>query len=141
MSDNAFPIRAPDPVAVAQLAGLFRHALTFGGGALSAFGVSMPAWLAGMSDPEITVIVSAGMFFGGCAATVLGLLMSRWDKWRTRQREVAGSVASAEGGVPVTVTVTPVGVPNEAVRISATEARAAPSVPAGVSPSPAPRAA
>ena len=43
---------------------------------------------------------------------------------------------------PVTVTVTPGNMPNEAVRISATELAAAPlSPPVDVKPSPAPRAA
>lgn len=138
---ETFDLPEPDPVKAAQWASLGRHALTYGGGVLSSFGVSMPSWLTGVTDPQITNIVMAGMFFGGLAMSAAGFLKGRWDAWRKRQILVASSVASAEHGIPVAVAVTPAGMPNIATAISVSEQVAAPSVPAGVPPQPAPVAA
>ncbi len=84
------------------------------------------AWATAVSGDMATMIATA--------LTALGML--GWSAWQkieatreARGREVAAAVASAEQGVPVTVTVTPPGEANIATRISATEASAAPIVP------------
>lgn len=78
----------------------------------------------------------------GAAMVVVSLILSATDKWwaerKKRNAEVAAAVASVEIGRPVRVTVTPAGQPNEATLISATEAAAAPAVPLGTPPQPAP---
>jgi len=136
---DAFTVPAPpDPVEVAQLASLGRHALTLAGGALAAFGISLPTWLASITDPQLNIIISAAMFFGGAGVALVGVLKGRWDKWRARAITVASAVASVEKGTPVVVTVTPPGQDNIATKVSATEAAAAPNVPFGVTPQPAP---
>lgn len=134
-------VRLPDPLVAAQWAGVVRHALTYGGGALSALGVAMPSWLSGLSDPQLNLIVSAVIFFGGLGMGVVGFVMSQIDKRRARGREVAAAITSVEKGTPVTVTVTPSGQPNIATKISADELNKAPTVPFETKPQPAPRPA
>ena len=101
----------------------------------------MPSWLSGLSDPQLNVIVSGVLFFGGLGMLAFGIIRSRLDKWLARGREVAAAVTSAERRTPVTVTVTPPGEPNVAVRVSAAEQNAAPDVPINQAPLPAPRPA
>ncbi len=138
MTDSAFPpFPTPDPVAVAQWASLGRHALTLGGGALAAFGISLPTWLASITDPQLNIIVSAAMFFCGGGMALVGVLKGRWDKWQARRVLVASTIASVQQGSPVALTVTPDGLPNDLTHISATEQAAAPRVP-NVAPQPAP---
>jgi hypothetical protein len=84
----------------------------------------------------------------GAGLVVVSLALSGVQKWwaerKKRRAEVSAAKASAEATMaagaptPVTVNVTPAGLPNEAVRVSRAEAAAAPAVPAGVVPSPAP---
>ncbi len=138
MSDaNLIPEPPVDPVAAAEWASFGRHALTYAGAALSAFGLSMPTWLANLTDPQITSVVAAVMFFGGGLMSLVGFLKGRWDKWQARRVLVASTVASVRQGTPVAVTVTPAGQPNDVTHISMTEQHAAPSIPAG-EPKPAP---
>lgn len=137
-ADSPYLPMTPDPLVAAQWASILRSLLKVGGGLVIAFGLSMPPWLSAITDSQITVFVSAAMMLTGLGMAVWGMVKSWWDTRKARAREVAAAVASAEIGVPVTVTVTPAGQPNEAVRISTTEQRAAPSVPMGTIPSLAP---
>lgn len=137
MSDGHFNFpTAPDPVAVAQWAGLARTLIA----ALAGAGILGGAWAA-VSAEQIANLLTALLTVGGALVTTGVAFWSMWQKRQARRLEVASAVASAEIGTPVVVTVTPEGMPNVATRVSATEAAAAPSVPAGVTPSPAPRAA
>jgi hypothetical protein len=128
----------PDPLAVAQWASVGRHALTYGGGFLSAFGLAMPSWLGSLSDPQINLIVSGVLFFGGLAMAGIGVVRGRIDKWRAQRKLVASVDQSAMRGEPVVVTVTPPGEDNTITRVSPAEIIAAPSVPSDARPLPAP---
>lgn len=146
MSDDLpFP-KSPDPLVMAQLGSLGRALLA----ALAGAGLLGGVW-ASVSAEQIANLLTAILTIGGAA-------MAAWTgfgAWRKniaeakakRSAEVAAAVASAEATVeagratPVTVTVTPQGQPNEAVRIAPAEQALAPSVPGGVSPSPAPKPA
>lgn len=145
MSDNLpFP-KSPDPLIVSQWAGLARALIA----ALAGAGLLGGVW-ASVSAEQIANILTAVLTLGGAA---MGAWATYWS-WRQkiaeakakRDAEVSAAKASAEATMltnrptPVTVTVTPQGQPNEAVRITPTELAAAPSVPAFVEPSPAPRA-
>lgn len=134
MSDSPFP-KPPDPVVVAQWAGLARTLIA----ALAGAGMLGGVW-ASVSAEQIANLLTAVLTVGGAGAWAAVAVWSMWQKRQARRGEVASAVASAEIGRPVIVTETPVGVPNIATRVSATEAAAAPSVPAGVT-NPAPRAA
>lgn len=133
MSDT-FPIKTPDPVALAQWAGLARTLIA----ALAGAGLLGAAWAA-VSVEQITNILTAVLTLAGVAGAAWSAYKSWQDKRLARVKEVAAAKASAELGSPVTVTVTPEGMPNIATRISAAEQAAAPSVPVDVRPSPAPR--
>src|SRR6185295_9154491 len=114
-------VKLPDPVVAAQWASVARHALTYGGGLLSAFGIAMPAWLSGLSDPQLNVIISGVLFFGGLGMLGIGVIRARYDKWKTRQETVASVMVSAQQGVPLVVTVTPPGQPNTVAAVSGRE--------------------
>lgn len=130
-----------DPTLAAQWAGQIRALMPFIGGGLAALGVVLPSF----TDAQLAGYVYAVMTligFGSYAAAALwSWRQKRAAKKAAREAEVAAAVASANAGKPVTVTVTPPGMPNEAVLITATEAAAAPSVPRNVAPSPPPKAA
>lgn len=131
MSDSGFFTSAASspflPIVAAMIRGLV--------GIASGAGFT---WAATVSGDQATMIATA---------VVAGAMLA-WSGWQkiaavraSRRSQVAAAVASFEQGAPVTVTETPVGQPNVATRVSAAEAAAAPSVPAGVKPSPAPRPA
>jgi len=135
MSDSMIP-QTPDPLVVAQYAGLARTLIA----ALAGAGILGGAWAA-VSAEQIANLLTAFLTVGGALMTAGVALWSMWQKRQARRGEVASAKASAEIGAPVIVTVTPEGMPNVATRVSAIEVAAAPSVPAGVTPSPAPRTA
>jgi hypothetical protein len=99
-------------------------------------------WALTVTGDQVTMAVSAGFML----AT---LLWSAWQKIvairNARRAEVAAAKASAAAtmtagvATPVTLTVTAEGMPNKAVRVSPEEIAAAPSAPANVEPSPAPK--
>lgn len=119
----------PDPLAVAQWASVGRHALTYGGGFLSAFGVALPSWLGSLTDPQLNLIMSGVLFFGGLGMAAVGVVKGRIDKWRARRKLIASTVASAELRQPVVVTVTPPGQANTIALVPLAEIAAAPSAP------------
>ena len=133
MTDTSLP-PPPDPVKVAQWAGQIRALLPFVGGALAGVGVVLPSF----TDAQISGYISAAMTIVGLASYGASAVWSWYQKLQARRELVASAKASAEHGTAVVVTETPVGLPNIATKISATEQAAAPSVPTGVPPQPAP---
>lgn len=88
----------------------------------------------------------------GAAMITVGLGWSGVQKWWAKRAARSGAVAAASASAeitaktgiptPVTVTVTPGNLPNEAVKISPAEIAKAPArPPLNVAPSPAPKAA
>jgi len=87
----------------------------------------------------------------GAAMVIVALVLSGLDKWWAKGKkdtaEVTAAVASAQAtmeagrATPVRVVVTPANLPNEAIKISTDEIRAAPPPPpVSVPPTPAPAA-
>ncbi len=110
------------------IAGLARGII----GIASSFGFT---WALTVSGDQITMISTAMVAIG----------MLGWSAWQkvssirdSRKSLVASAKASAEKGVAVVVTETPVGMPNVATKISEKEQAAAPAVPKDVAPNPAP---
>lgn len=145
MNDTTTFPKPPDPLWVAQMAGQVRALMPLVGGIVGTLGITLPA----LTDAQIADYMSAGM-------VLFGFLSWAWTAiWSWRQKaaadkakrgaEVSAAKATAaatmEAGraMPVTVTVTPEGQDNEAVRVRPAELAAAPSVPPGATPSPAPR--
>jgi hypothetical protein len=137
MSDSNFFTSAASSPYLPIVASLVRGIV----GLASSFGFT---WALTVTGDQVTMIATAVL-----AAGMLG-----WGAWQkiaalrdSRRAEVAAAKASANAtmqagsATPVTVTITPAGIPNEAVRVPPAELVAAPSVPLGVAPSPAPRAA
>jgi hypothetical protein len=106
---------------------LVRHGVTAFGFWLAAGGVTLTGTQLDTLSGILVALISVGV----------ARMVEMWQAHQARAREVAAAVVSVEKGVPVTVNVTPVGQPNEAVRIPAAEMHAAPTVPQGP-PSPAP---
>jgi len=91
-------------------------------------------WASTVTGDQTTMVATAAVAVG----------MLGWSAWQkvssiraARKSEVASAVASAQHGVPVTVTETPAGRPNVATRISVDEALEAPAVPLDTRPQPA----
>ncbi len=134
MTDATFtPPPPPDPVKVAQWAGQIRTLIALLAGA----GLLGGVW-AGVTADQIANWLTAILTVVGLAGAVYAAMTSWWAKIQDRKALVAAAKASAQHGEPVTVTVTPEGMPNVATKISATEQAAAPSVPQGIPPQPAP---
>ncbi len=136
MSDFPPLPQPPDPVKVAQWAGQARALVTLFGGVLAGVGIVLPAF----TDTQLSGYITAGMTLVGLASYAAAAVHSWRQKTADRAITVASAVASAESGTPVVVSVTPVGQPNIATRVSATEVASAPVVPSGVAPQPAPSA-
>ena len=137
MSDRITFPPPPDPVKMAQIAAVAKNVLSMLVGA----GVLGAVW-AGVSVEQITNWLTAALTLAG----LVGGAYSMFRSWRRpiEQRAVlvASTVASVEQGQPVSVTVTPGNLPNEAVKISPAEIAKAPAAPPlNVAPSPAPKAA
>ena len=163
MSDRfPAPPPPPDPALVTQWTqwlGQIRGVLILAGGI--GLGGTWLKPITGLTDAELSGYVAAVVSVVSVAAWAGPAAWSWIEKKRTawavakalRLAAVAAAVASAEQTakathdagrpvlVPVTVIVTPGDQPNEAVRIRASEQEAAPGVPIGVTPSPAPRPA
>ncbi len=112
----------------AMLLGFVRHLLTVAGTMFAAGGINL-----------------SGTQLDNLAGGIVALAVVGWSMWQkrtaavaSRQIAVASAVATFEKGTPVTVEVTPVGEPNVATKISATEIAAAPAVPTLQQPMPAP---
>ena len=133
MTDASLPL-PPDPVKVAIWAGQVRALLPFIGGALSGVGIVIPT----LTNEQLSGYISAGMTLAGFASLGFAALWSRWQKYQDRKMLVAAAIASAQHGTAVFVTETPVGQPNVATKIPVAEQAAAPAVPQGVPPQPAP---
>jgi hypothetical protein len=134
MTDATFtPPPQPDPVKVAQWAGQLRTLIALLAGA----GLLGGVW-AGVTAEQIANWLTAILTVAGLAGAVWAWLTSRWAKIQDRKMLVASAKASAQHGTAVVVTETPPGQENTARLISATEQAAAPSVPQGVPPQPAP---
>lgn len=123
----------PDPTKVAQWAGLARTLVALAAGA----GFVGAAW-AGVSAEQIANLLTAVLTLAGAAGALWSGIRSWRQKAEQRAINVASSAASAALGQPVTVAVTPAGMPNVVTRISGAEIAAAPSAPLNVAPSPAP---
>lgn len=138
MSDNPLPrLAAPDPLVAAQWAGLARTLIA----ALAGAGLLGAAWTA-VSLEQLTNYATLLLMLVSAA----GGAWSAYRSWRqkaeaaaaARRGEVSAAKASAQIGVPVTVTETPPGHENRAVLITPAEQAAAPSAPVNVMPSPPP---
>jgi hypothetical protein len=135
MTDATFtPPPPPDPVKVAQWAGQIRSFLSLIGGVLAGVGIVLPSF----TDTQINGYVYATMTIVGLVSYGVAAYKSWQAKNADRKALVASAKASAQHGTAVVVTETPPGQENVAVKISATEQAAAPSVPQGVPPQPAP---
>jgi hypothetical protein len=113
--------------------------------AVAAFGAYLATYGVTVSGEAQDQLVGAGLV---AASLILSGVQKWWAERKKRRAEVYAAKATAEATMkagtptPVTVVVTPGNLPNEAVRISATELAAAPlSPPVDVKPSPAPKAA
>jgi hypothetical protein len=134
MTDATFtPPPPPDPVKVAQWAGQLRTLIALLAGA----GLLGGVW-AGVTAEQIANWLTAILTVAGLAGAAYAALTSWWAKIQDRKMLVASAKASAQHGTAVVVTETPPGQENTARLISATEQAAAPSVPQGVPPQPAP---
>jgi len=134
MTDASFGVLSPpDPVKANQWAGQIRALIALLVGA----GIVGGAWT-GVTVEQITNWVTLAMW----AAAAAGAAFTSYKSWRAHAEEravtVASSIASAQHGTPVVVTVTPEGQPNIVTTISPAEQAAAPSVP-NVIPQPAPK--
>jgi len=146
MSDTTTFPKPPDPLWLAQVAGQVRALMPLVGGIVGTLGITLPA----LTDAQIADYISAAMVLFGFASYAWTAIWSYRQKAAAerakRDAEVSAAKASAEAtmaagrAMPVTVTVTPAGLDNEAVRVRPAELAAAPSVPPGATPSPAPRA-
>jgi uncharacterized membrane protein YebE (DUF533 family) len=141
MSDRTSLPAPPDPLLAAQWAGQIRTLIALLAGA----GVVGGAWV-GVSTEQIANALTALMTIAGIVAYGWAAYKSYRDKIAQRAVVVASAQASAEitakTGVvtPVSVVVTPEGMPNVATKISPAEVAQAPSAPMNVPPSPAPAA-
>jgi hypothetical protein len=114
-----------------MLLALVRHGV-------AAFGVYLGTYGITVSGSGQDQLVGAGMVI---VSVGLSFMDKLWAKWKARTGAVLAARASAEATIdagratPVTVVVTPAGVPNEAVRVSPSEA-APPTPPGNVPPSP-----
>ncbi len=137
MTDSSFPPvlpPPPDPVKVAQIAGQIRAFLPLVGGIAAGVGIAIPTF----TDAQMTAWIYAAMILAGLGSYAWAAITSWQSKKADRAILVASTKASVQHGQAVVVTVTPPGMANVATAISQTEQRAAPSVPQGVAPQPAP---
>ena len=99
-------------------------------------------WALTVTGDQVTMAVSAAFMLATLAWSTWQKIAAIRDK---RRAEVAAASASANAtlvrgvATPVTVTVTPAGQSNKAVRISDAEIARAPVVPVNVTPQPAPK--
>lgn len=112
----------------AIILGVVRHAVTALGAYLATDGISLTGSQTETMIGAIMVVISLGFSWA----------QKVWQARAARTGAVAAAVESARQGTPVTVTVTPVGQPNIATKVSRVEQAAAPTVPAGAIPQPAP---